>query len=95
MRPQYPYIARLKGHDGYGRYRLNIDSATGLVTSVEVVKTSTHKELDDSAVKALLQWRFRPSTLKAVMVPANFVYDNQKISEANALPFMLPIHRSR
>ncbi len=90
VRPQYPYIARLKGHDGYGRYRLNIDRETGLVTSVEIVKTSTHKELDDSALKAFRQWRFRPHTVKAVIVPATFTYDNQKVSEARRLAIYAP-----
>lgn len=88
--PQYPYIARLKGHDGYGRYRLSIDRETGLVTSVEIVKTTTHQELDDCAVKAFRKWRFRPHTVKAVVVPANFTYDNQKISEARRLAVYAP-----
>ena len=90
VRPKYPYIARLKGHDGYGRYRLSIDRETGRVTSVEVVKTSTHKELDDCAVKAFQQWRFRPGTVEAVIVPANFIYDKQKISEARRLAVYAP-----
>ena len=90
VRPGYPYIARLKGHDGYGRYRLNIDRETGLVTSVETVKTSTHKELDDCALKAFRQWRFRPHTVKAVIVPATFVYANQKVSEARRLAIYAP-----
>lgn len=88
--PRYPWIARVKGHDGYGLYKLNIDMETGLVVSVDVVKTSTHQELDDCAIKAFRQWRFRPHTWHAVNVPATFTYDHQKISEARRLAVYAP-----
>jgi TonB family protein len=88
--PHYPYIARLKLHDGFGTYKLTIDHETGQVVSVDVVKTTTHKELDDCAIKAFRQWRFRPHTEKEVLVPVTFTYGNRKLSEARRLAVYAP-----
>ena len=88
--PRYPWLAGEKGHDGYGLYQLNIDTETGGVVSVEVVKTSTHKELDECAIKAFRQWRIRPHTWHAIRVPANFTYRHGKISEARRLAVYAP-----
>ena len=51
-RPKTPYLAPLHGLDGYGVFRMNIDRATGAVSSVTVLKTTTDKMLDDAAVDA-------------------------------------------
>ena len=70
--PKAPYLARLHGLDGYGVFRMNIDRATGNVSSVTVVKTTTHKMLDDAAVNAFRKWRFRPNTVSEVTMPGTF-----------------------
>jgi len=88
--PRYPYIARLKAHDGFGTYKLTIDHETGHVVSVDIVKTTTHKELDDCAIKAFQQWRFRPHTEEVVLVPVTFTYANRKLSEARRLAVYAP-----
>ncbi|MBA3544473.1 MAG: TonB family protein [Chthoniobacterales bacterium] len=58
--PSYPYLARLNEFDGQGFFRLNVDPGTGKVSSVEIVKTTTHKILDDAAIAAFRKWRFQP-----------------------------------
>src|SRR5436309_2391375 len=67
--PSYPYLARVNAFDGQGFFRLRIDPESGRVSSVEIVKTTTRKMLDDCAIKAFLKWRFRPHSAKAVIIP--------------------------
>ena len=92
--PKTPYLARLHGLDGYGIYRMNIDRATGTVSSVTVVKTTSHKMLDDAAVNAFRKWRFRPNSVSQVTMPGTFsVIDSGKrhpLSEARRLAIHAP-----
>ena len=55
---------------GYGVYRMIVDSNTGRVVEVKVVDTSSSARIDDTAIKAFRQWRFRPHTVTSVTVPA-------------------------
>ena len=43
----------------------------GLVTDLRVIK-SLSKELDDEALRAVRQWRFRPGTQNGTPVPVIF-----------------------
>jgi TonB family protein len=71
--PKYPYAERSSRHEGSGVYRLIIDTKTGLVARVLIEKSSGHKGLDDSAIEAYLQWRWKPGTWKEVMFPSTWV----------------------
>ncbi len=55
---------------GYGVYRMIVDPNTGRVVEVKVVDTSSSARIDDAAIKAFRQWRFRPHTVTSVTVPA-------------------------
>jgi TonB family protein len=72
--PRYPYEARAHHITGWGVCILHVDRASGTVTSVTFDQSTGHKILDDAAVEAFLQWRFRPESLKndRVRVPVSF-----------------------
>jgi TonB family protein len=71
-RPAYPYEARSKHLTGSGIVLLGVDSSTGNVTSAQMLKSTGHQILDDSALEALRKWRFRPGTVHKVRIPINF-----------------------
>ena len=74
--PLYPYADRARRHQGSGLFRLTLDLKTGGVIQVTVEKSTGYKTLDDSAIAALRQWRFRPSKWKLVHVPIDFFMSN-------------------
>ncbi|PYJ55595.1 MAG: hypothetical protein DME82_06720 [Verrucomicrobia bacterium] len=69
--PDYPYAARDQHLEGIGSYRLNI-KPDGTVSSVTVLKSTGHMVLDQAAIHAFRQWRFRPGTLHVLKIPINF-----------------------
>lgn len=69
--PDYPRAARQNQVHGSGIFRLVL-TTDGRVDSIQVIKSTGSKILDDAAEKALRQWRFKPGTVKAVNVPINF-----------------------
>src|SRR3954471_3808643 len=71
--PLYPYADRARRHQGRGLFRLTLDQKTGGVIQVTVENSTGYKTLDESAIAALRQWRFRPSKWRIVHVPVNFV----------------------
>jgi TonB family protein len=70
--PDYPIDARRNRTQGSGMFRLNL-AKDGKVDSIQVLKSTGNKTLDDAAERALRQWRFKPGMLQAVNVPINFV----------------------
>jgi protein TonB len=58
--PEYPEMAVFLGYQGDAIIRIKV-SAQGLSEGVEILRSSGHKILDESAVKALRHWRFTPS----------------------------------
>ena len=54
-------------------FLLTLDEQIGSVIHVTIEKSIGYKTLDDSAIAALRQWRFRPGKWKMVRVPVNFV----------------------
>jgi TonB family protein len=70
--PDYTRAARDSGRIGKGWFELFIDSASGRVQQVRVVKSTGVKMLDDSAVATLLQWRAKPRTIHHAMIPVEF-----------------------
>ena len=69
--PDYPYAARDRHLEGSGLYRLNI-KPDGTVSSVTVLKSTGHILLDQAAIHAYRQWRFRPGALHALKIPISF-----------------------
>ena len=55
-----------------GLFRLAIDRKSGLVTSVQVLRTMGDNRLDAATLKALHEWRFKPQTLSQLVVPIEF-----------------------
>jgi protein TonB len=73
--PDYPVDARRAQHlTGSGIILAKVDQKTGKVTSVMMEKSTGHKILDDAALSAFRQWRFRPGTsIRQFHAPVNFI----------------------
>jgi TonB family protein len=69
--PEYPYEARTNHHEGRGLFRLAVQP-NGVVSNVTIAKSTGFAELDESTVKALGRWRFKPGAEKYVEVPVIF-----------------------
>src|ERR1700730_2009544 len=70
---EYPIEARQRGWVGSGLILLEIDSATGIVKSAKVIKSTGHKILDDAALRSYQRWRFiRGSSVSKVKLPFEF-----------------------
>jgi len=77
VRPAYPYVARLHHLEGYGVYALQV-RADGSVSSVTIVRSTAHKILDDYAVRAFAQWRFRAGRKRTVNEPITFTMQGRR-----------------
>jgi len=73
-RPDYPREARLRHETGRGVLILHVDNRSGRVTSVVIAKSTGHKLLDDAAVHAFSQWRFKPGVLPKGLVKMPIAY---------------------
>ena len=72
IEPEYPIGFVTHGAKGRGRFRLMINSKSGLVDEVKILQSTGYRELNELAVKALLQWQFKPGTASPVEVPVEF-----------------------
>ena len=70
--PRFPLAASAHGVAGKGQFQLSIDPRTGLVTEVQILETTHDTRLDEAAIKALRQWRFKPNTVRKFVVPIEF-----------------------
>src|SRR5438128_913228 len=61
-RPGYPLEARRRNLTGRGLFAIHI-GPDGSVTRVEVVKSIGHALLDQAAITAFREWRFRPRSI--------------------------------
>ena len=59
-KPEYPAEARARHLTGSGVIMLDVDVATGRVTSARMLQSMGHKILDDAALDAFRKWRFQP-----------------------------------
>ena len=69
--PRYTLSALLSNAAGRGRYEL-IVGPNGHVTSVKTIQSTGMGRLDQAAINALRNWRFRPGTVKSVLIPMHF-----------------------
>jgi len=71
-RPQYPYEARSRRITGSGVCVVTVDAASGNVTGASMTQSIGNSILDDAALSAFRQWRFRPGTVSQVRIPITF-----------------------
>jgi TonB family protein len=71
-RPPYPYEARAKRITGSGVITVNVDAASGDVTSGSVTKSTGSSVLDEAALSTFKRWRFRPGSVSKVNIPITF-----------------------
>lgn len=75
--PYYPSAAKKRGAQGKVMLRVRV-TKSGTAASVEVAQSSGHTSLDESAVKAVEDWRFVPAYVgleaveATVLVPIEF-----------------------
>jgi TonB family protein len=77
-RPEYPYADRAKWNQGEGIFRLTLDTKTGSVTKVAVIKSTGFGSLDSAALTALRKARWKPGKWKEVDMPVNFTMARQR-----------------
>jgi TonB family protein len=73
--PQYPRAARRPGITGGGAAILDVVSRTGIVKSARMSPSTGDRDLDQAALKAFRQWRFKPGGASTVNVPIRFTMD--------------------
>ena len=71
-RPQYPYEARSRKITGSGVCVVQVDAASGNVTGGSMTQSTGSPILDNAALSAFRQWRFRPGTVSQVRIPITF-----------------------
>jgi TonB family protein len=70
-RPEYPQSARKQHLEGTGMAEIHIQP-DGSVASVNMLRSTGHKILDEAAMHGFLGWRFRPHSLTIVRVPIEY-----------------------
>ena len=70
--PEYPLRARQQRLEGRGILEAHVDLGTGRVTSAEMIKSTGHKILDDAALTAFCQWRFKPGSVRQFRTPITY-----------------------
>ena len=77
--PKYPTDALRTRAEGSGIVLMEIDEKTGWVKSAKMEKSTGNKLLDDAALQAFSQWRFRPGTIRRLRTPVTFSYTGSRI----------------
>ena len=78
VQPEYPREARLHHITGSGVAVLWIDRATGTVYSCKMVQSTDSEILDEAALQAFRQWRFKPGTVAGGKDPDHFYHAGSK-----------------
>ena len=71
-KPAYPYEARSRHITGSGVCVVTVDTGSGSVTDATMAQSIGNPILDNSAVSAFRQWRFKPGTGSKVKIPITF-----------------------
>lgn len=69
--PDYPFAMRQAGIEGSVNIEFDVD-ATGRVVSARVL-SSTQRDFEDAAVRAVLKWRFEPGRRHGKAVPFRMI----------------------
>ena len=64
--PAYPETARARGIQGSGYFKLIVRVKTGRIQRIEVFRSTGSSILDDAAIHAFRQWRFKPDVLPSI-----------------------------
>ena len=72
VKPRYPVDSLGRHPTGRGIAVVKVDQKTGWVTSARIEKSTGSKLLDDAAIEAFRQWRFRPGSAPEIHLPINF-----------------------
>jgi len=91
--PAYPAVAKRWHVQGAGRFRASIDTSTGRVSGVSVLKSTGYDVLDGSAIRAIKTWRWKPGKYQTVDVPITFKLDPRWATAP--FPGASPLPRSR
>ena len=83
---QYPTQARRQHLQGEGMFCLNVNYETGTVSSVDVWQSTGHKILDDTAIRTLRNWRFKPQAAGRWQVPVNFRMNGSRVRSRAIAP---------
>ena len=70
--PAYPYEARRRGITGSGSVELTVNRGNGNVIEARMAQSTGSDVLDNSAMSACRNWRFRPGTVTRVIVPITY-----------------------
>ena len=71
--PVYPAEARSRHLTGIGIVLAEVDQRTGYVTAARMLQSTGYLVLDEAALKAFRQWRFKPRTVSHVRIPIRFL----------------------
>jgi TonB family protein len=83
-KPEYPEAARKQHLMGKGIFLLNLNAQTGQVKSIKIEKGTGSRILDAACLKALINWRFKPTSNTKVRVPVMFVIGGLRKTELDA-----------
>ena len=72
VRPEYPYPAIRSKFHGHGMLVGEVDFRTGAVISVKMEKSTGSTILDQEALNAFRQWKFKPKAIRRFRVPIVF-----------------------
>jgi periplasmic protein TonB len=71
-RPHYPYEVRSRHITGRGVCVVEVDAGSGSVTSASMASSIGNPILDNAALSAFRQWRFKPGSVSKVRIPITF-----------------------
>ena len=76
VNPEYPVAARRSRLHGHGLLVGDVNFNTGDVRSVRMEKTTGSTILDQAALTAFGQWKFKPRSIRKFRTPINFTIRN-------------------
>lgn len=74
--PKYWYEDRWHKREGVGWFRISLDLRTGLVRKVVILSSTGFRGLDNSALTALHQWRWKPGKWQEIDMPVAFTLES-------------------
>ena len=77
LEPEYPWVSRINKEEGLVRLNVTLDT-NGHPSLVEVIQSSGHKRLDESAVIAAKQAQYLNKSEKEVLIQLNLNFELKK-----------------